>query len=504
MKNLRDMSLEEKIGQMIMIDFDGFTIDENIEKQLKKAKWGGVVLFSKNVKNREQLENLNKQLLNFYDIPMIISVDQEGGLVNRAMFDDMHLSCGNMALGKINDDELTEKVALISGLELAELGFNLNFSPVADVNINPNNPIIGVRSFGENAGIVSKMSVATIKGYEKAGIGSCAKHFPGHGDTVSDSHLCLPSVEADIDRINAVELEPFRACVNAGVSSIMTAHVLFKAIDKDYPATLSKKILTGILREKMRFDGLVITDSMSMKAIADNYGLGESAVLTVKAGADMVMMCGTFEEQMLAYDYIMKAVKAGDITEETIDKAVERILKFKEKYVVNRKNEKNLTNAEKDEILADVSKKAVDIMYGEDVFPLDKEKSVLVLSPNKLYATLLDEYTEKWSIYPYLKDEFASIKHLVYDLDNPDFKIDSSCDIVILELYSRGVFKGEILEKTEKFLDELKQKNIKSVILSLASPYGIPKNADACITAYNYLQESLKAMSDKVSCGLLV
>jgi beta-N-acetylhexosaminidase len=512
--DISSLTLEQKIGQMLMVDFTGYTLEGKILEHLKEVPWGGVILFQKNIKDREQLISLNRQLMDLNkEIPMYISVDQEGGLVNRADFPDMHLSPGNSALGIIDDVELTEKVAFISGVEQRELGFHLNYAPDVDVNINPNNPIIGVRAFGEDPDLVSRHGVAAVKGYEKSGIASCIKHFPGHGDTSFDSHLCLASVSADIDRINKVELPPFQACIEAGTPTVMTAHIIFPALDESkLPATLSHKILTGVLREKMGFDGLIITDSMAMKAIADNFGSGEAAVKTVQAGGDIVMMCGVAKNQLEAYEALINAVNDGKISMEIIDNSVKKILEFKRKYVVNPIPVPNISENERKRTIAEASAKAVTVLYEKKkVFPLSGankigdqvNKEVMVLSPNRLYKTLLEENTDEWSIYPYIKDSFSKSKRVIYDIGNPEIEsvkqeIKDSTDIVILELYTRGVLDKTSSAFAESVTKIAREKGSDVVFLALSSNYGIPEIADAAITSFNYLTPSLEALSKRM------
>jgi beta-N-acetylhexosaminidase len=505
--DVKSLSIQQKVAQMIMVDFSGYEIEGEVLEHLSGIPWGGVILFLRNIKDREQLVNLNRKIMSLNPlIPPYISVDQEGGLVNRADFPDMHLSPGNMALGRINDESLTEEVTFISGIELRELGFHLDFAPDVDVNINPNNPIIGVRSYGDNPQLVSRHGAAAVRGFERAGLASCAKHFPGHGDTSFDSHLSLAAVEADIVRIRKVELPPFKASIDAGVPTIMTAHVIFPAVDETrLPATLSHKILTGILRDEMGFEGLIITDSMGMKAIADYFGTGEAAVMTVKAGADIVMMCGTVESQLEAYNALVKAVENGDIPMETIDKSVERILEFKKRYVVSPGPVPQVSEEKRSEIIREASKRSINVLYDrKNLLPIDpRGKRAVVFSPDQLYKTLLDEYTSEWSVYPYISDQFESKRHVVYKIGDPDIEhmkkeMSGNCNLVYLELYSRGILNDHLRRMAEILVETGKDLNIPVVLIVLSSPYGIPDTADAAVTGYNYLRPSLEAIASVI------
>ena len=492
----KTLTARQKVAQMIMIDFPGFFLEDCVKKHLKSIEWGGFILFAKNIRTPEELTSLNKELMGLgYDVPPYISIDQEGGLVCRVAFDGMHLSPGNMALGRIGDEDLTDKLCTISGVELRKFGFHLTFAPVADVNVNPENPIIGVRSFGENPEMVSKLTSASVRGYEKAGIASCAKHFPGHGDTSFDSHLSLASVNAAIERINQVELPPFYAAVSSGVPSIMTAHVMFPAIeDCNIPATLSKKILTGLLRKKMGFDGLIITDSMAMKAISDNFGIGEAAVMSVNAGADVVMMCGEPAAQLEAHAAILQALQEGRINEDTIDRAVERILRFKERYVINPPAAPELSPEDMEEAVEKASRRASTVLYDNtNVLPVSPEgRRAVVFSPDRLYATMLGEKINNYSIFPLLREVFILTDKITYNIDNPSRElIDSlsfsNSEVIFIELYSRGMLS----EKNKKFavdiINRAKEQTIPVIIISLSSPYGIPLEADAAAVSYTHL-----------------
>jgi|LSQX01.1.fsa_nt_gb beta-N-acetylhexosaminidase len=339
------MTLEEKLGQMLMPDFrtwngeDVLAINNEIARLIREYHVGGVILFRENVKETEQTVRLVDQLQKAAGaIPLFIAIDQEGGMVVRLQTGTV--MPGNMALGAARSPETTYKVAKAIGEELNALGINVNFAPVMDVNNNPDNPVIGIRSFGSDPQLVAEMGTAYIKGLHDAGVAAVAKHFPGHGDTSVDSHLGLPSIPHDLERLEAVELVPFREAIKQGVDMIMTAHVTFPAIDSTQavsrldgkpvflPATLSEKVLTELVRNKLGFNGVIVTDSLKMKAIEDHFGPGEAVVMAVKAGADIVLMPGDLEEALQA---LLEEIRAGRISEARVDASVKRILELKQK-----------------------------------------------------------------------------------------------------------------------------------------------------------------------------
>jgi beta-N-acetylhexosaminidase len=440
------------------------------------------------------------------DLPPYISVDQEGGIVNRLDFPGMHLSPGNMALGRVGNTDLAEEMAFITGIELREMGFHLTYAPVMDVNINPANPIIGARSFGDDVETVCRLGEAAIRGYNKSGVASCAKHFPGHGDTEQDSHLCLPSVNAGMERIRRVELPPFQASIKAGVPTIMTTHIFFNAFDSDkIPATASEKILTGLLRREMGFDGLIITDSMGMKGITDIYGEGGGAVEAVKAGADIVMMCGQTQSQLRAYEEILAHVKNGSIGMELIDTAVRRIARFKEQFVLNPHPIPLISKEKREELVKEASSRAVTVLYDKKgLLPLEiGSKKVRVFSPSRIYRTDLQESMHPRSLSYYLKESGQEADHSLYDPARPGLRetldsLDVKPDVVIIEMFAMGVLPRTVTDSVEEAVKLASEKGISTILLPLASTYGLPQSADAAITAFNCSPVSMSALAERL------
>ncbi|MEG3633717.1 glycoside hydrolase family 3 protein [Micromonospora palythoicola] len=288
---------------------------------------GSVVLFSRNVVDPGQVAALTAALR--AERPdVIVAIDEEAGDVTRIESGLGSSRPGNLALGAVDDPALTEEVARDLGAELAAAGITLNYAPDADVNSNPDNPVIGVRSFGAEPSLVARHTTAWVRGLQSGGVAACAKHFPGHGDTRVDSHHDLPRIDADRDRLHTVELAPFRAAVAAGVQAVMTGHLLVPALDPDLPATLSARILGGLLREEMGFDGVVVTDAVEMGAVADRYGFAGAAVRALAAGADAICVGGEHADEETARhlrDAIVDAVVAGELPEERLTEAAKRV-----------------------------------------------------------------------------------------------------------------------------------------------------------------------------------
>ncbi|MCX4746174.1 glycoside hydrolase family 3 protein [Kitasatospora sp. NBC_01287] len=289
-----------------------------------------VVLFARNIANPEQVARLSAQL-RAENHELIIAIDEEAGDVTRIEAWTGSTRPGNYALGAVDDVELTESVARDIGRELHAAGVSLDYAPSADVNSNPRNPVIGVRSFGATPELVSRHAAAWIRGLQAGGVAACAKHFPGHGDTAVDSHHGLPSYDASLEEIAAQALPPFRAALEAGVRVVMSGHVLVPAYDRELPGTLSRRILHDLLRVELGFDGLVVTDGIEMGAVTDRYGIDGATVKAIIGGADAVCVGGESAEEKtvdLLSGALVEAVTSGVLTEERLADAVERVHAF--------------------------------------------------------------------------------------------------------------------------------------------------------------------------------
>lgn len=329
------MTLEEKVGQLVIAGIDGYENDEHSKNLMEEDHVGGFILFKKNIQSSSQLLDLLNSLKSVNKVknkvPLFLSVDEEGGRVSR-MPEEFLKFPSNKEIGKLNNPELSYKVGSILGEELSVFGFNLDFAPVMDINSNPKNPVIGDRSFGTTAELVSRLGVETVKGIQSQNVISVVKHFPGHGDTSVDSHIGLPRVNHGLERLESFELKPFKAAIENGVDAVMIAHILLPELDADNPASFSKKIISDILRSSMGFNGVVITDDFTMGAITENYDIGKAAVKSIQAGSDIVLVCHGYDKQKAVINAILTAAQNGQLSEERIEKSVYRILALKDKY----------------------------------------------------------------------------------------------------------------------------------------------------------------------------
>lgn len=333
-KKINNMSLEEKIGQMLIVGMEGYEIDEKTEELIDKYNVGGFILFNKNIESAQQLINLTNDLKKINEkngIPLFLSIDEEGGRISRIP-PEFTKSESNRIIGENNDPMLSFEIGSVIAKQIKSLGFNMNFAPVLDIDSNPNNPVIGDRSFGSDVNLVSELGIAIMKGIQSQNIMSVIKHFPGHGDTDIDSHLGLPSVDKSLDSLMEFELVPFRNAIEDGGDAVMVAHILYDMIDPVYPSTLSKTIIQDILRDQLGFDGMVITDDMTMGAIMENYDITDASIQSVKAGCDIVLVCHGYENIVSVLEALKEAVEKNEIPEKKIDQSVYRILTIKSKY----------------------------------------------------------------------------------------------------------------------------------------------------------------------------
>ncbi len=329
------LTLEQLIGQKLLWSFNGKTeLPSGILSALKAGHIGGITLFrSLNVDHPAQVRQLTDRLQRVAreagQPPLLIAADQEGGQLI-ALGDQTTPFPGNLALGAARSVELAERVGYAIGRELAALGVNVDYAPVCDVNINPQNPVIGTRSFGEAPDAVARLTAAMVKGLQSAGVAATAKHFPGHGDTASDSHYGTPIVQHSRERLQQVEFPPFVAAIEAGVKMILTAHVAVPAIDgqTDLPATLSTRILRGILRDELKFEGVVVTDAMDMRAITQGAEFGIDAICAAAAGADLLLLTNAVD-QAAAYASLLLAARRGLLPMTDLNASVARIAALK-------------------------------------------------------------------------------------------------------------------------------------------------------------------------------
>lgn len=292
-----------------MIDLSDTRITSAERDLLTEGRVAGVCLFGRNIVDRFQLSDYVAELRSLAGLDLIVALDQEGGGVLRLR--DVPFPPAAMSLGAADDEQLTERVAAATGRGLRSVGVNLDFAPVADVNSNPDNPVIADRSFGSDPRLVARHVAAFVRGLQSEGVAATLKHFPGHGDTDVDSHLALPTLRHDAEHLAAVDLPPFKVGIAAGVAAIMSAHILMPGIDPDLPATLSRRAMHGLLRTTLGFEGVIITDALDMRAIRDRWPAPQAAVMSLQAGTDLPLVIGTTAENRAVLDEVDAAAAGG-------------------------------------------------------------------------------------------------------------------------------------------------------------------------------------------------
>lgn len=505
--DIKNMTLDEKIGQMIVAGFPSKVYDEHLDK-LINYHIGNIILFAANVGSKEELARLNSKIqekvLEKSKIPAFITIDQEGGMVTR-IFEGATFLPGNMALSAAGDSAAAFKAGQISGEELRALGINFNLAPVLDVNNNPNNPVIGVRSYSDDPKVVAEFGVKMAKGLQSKGVVATAKHFPGHGDTDVDSHLDLPAVTHSMERLEEVELYPFKKAIEGGIDAIMSAHVLFPAIEEEkLPGTLSYKVLTGLLRKRLGFKGLIMTDCMEMNAIKEYYGTAKAAVMAIKAGADLICISHTLEAQLESFENIKNAVLSGEITESRIDESVERILAIKAKYNLyeaafpDMDEIKNLVGSREHlEFAEKLSEKSITLAWDkENLIPV-KTKNILSISTKPVILTGADDSIKSKAVLSEALREALGGEALTMSLSPEDEEIirlvekAKDKDLIILGTYNAALNKGQI-----KLVEEISKINKNVIAIALRIPYDISRlnHVPCALCSYEYTPISLRSI----------
>jgi beta-N-acetylhexosaminidase len=371
------LTLEEKVGQMFTFGNRGPEITEESRELIARRKAGGIFLGGNCLDNPEQVFQLTsalqrEALATENGIPLFVSADFVAGTGCKLKRGGTHFP-KNFALGAAGDERLAYESGRITALESLAIGVNFNYSPVVDINNNPANPVIGTHSFGEDAELVSRLGSAVIRGYQEHGLIATAKHFPGHGNTSVDSHEALPVLTFRPDQLEAFELVPFRRAIEAGVDAIMVGHIAVPELDPSRrPASLSYPLTTGLLRNRLGFRGLIVTDGLSMKGVTNAFSIEEACVEAVLAGADILLATtDSYEQSLSVLDAVIRAVRTGRISERRIDESVERILAVKRKYglMAERVRKRSfdaepLQRPEHREIALEAGRKAVTPLHG--------------------------------------------------------------------------------------------------------------------------------------------
>ena len=409
---------KKQVGKLFILGYQGEEPSDEFLNFVEEWGIGGVIVFARNLTDPLHLPKVLKRIEEAAQTKIFTAIDQEGGLVLRILSHGS-LFPSAMALSATNSVELTEETYKAIGEEMLSLGLNWNLAPVLDIN-HPSNPGIGARSFGDTPERVAKFGIAAIKGLQSAGVLACAKHFPGKGEAKKDSHLTLPTIPYSAERLRSFELFPFKKAIENDVAAIMTSHVFFPAFEdtKDLPITLSKKVLTDLLRKELKFKGLVITDDLEMGAITESFGIAQAALGSFMAGADQLLICHSLDQQKLAAEKLLKAIETDSKASKRLEESLIRINEAKKKIPSNKSNPSSLDELQKnhEKLISEVSTKSVKFLdYRKKDLPIeDSSQSLFVVPLISSLVQVEEEHKEK-SLANLINIEFPRSNTIVYN-----------------------------------------------------------------------------------------
>lgn len=505
------MELDRTIGQKLLFAFHGKEeLSPEIIQAFKSYHPSGITYFrSLNMESAAQIKALSQSLQDLareLGLPLLlIAADQEGGQLTA--FGDGTPLPGNMALGATRSTELARKAGEVLGREMAALGINVNYAPCADVNVNPHNPVVGVRSFGEDPILAGDLAAAMIEGIQSQGVAATVKHFPGHGDTASDSHHGLGTVPHSRERLDAVELPPFRAALRADAKVVMTAHLGIPSIDGEIPppATLSPNIINGLLRRELGFDGVVVTDAMDMRAIRQGELLREDSLRAAQAGADLLLMTSDPQDQRRAYEALLNGAQTGQLVPNELQASVDRITRLKN-WLIEHKTSPALSViqcTEHMQVANEIAEKSITLVRDEQKYmpiKLEAGKRIAVIIPVPQDLTPAD--TSSY-IQPKLADCIRT-----HHAQTDEFKISfapsaQECDSMVeqvrnYDLIVMGTINAYTEEKQAGLVRQLLRLNTPVIVVAMRLPYDLAAfpEASTYLCTYSILEPSMRAAAN--------
>ncbi len=513
-----DMTLPKQIGQILMVGFRGTIATPEVIDLIQRYHVGNIILFSRNVGDTTQMRTLTQSLqqaarASGHTHPLLIAIDQENGIVQR-LGEAATLFPGNMALGAIGSEQIAFEVALSAGRELKALGINMNLAPVVDVNNNPANPVIGVRSFGQDAALVARLGAAMVKGYQDAGVIACLKHFPGHGDTAVDSHLALPTIHHTLARLDVLELVPFRSGIEAGAASIMTAHVNFPALTpgETMPATLSSVVLQGLLRGRLGYRGVIVSDCLEMHAISDTFGTENSAVLTLQAGSDLVLVSHHYTLQRGSFEAVQDAVQMGKLSPQVVQNAAERILKLKARYLSWDDLPEEIDYSAHAHLQERAYELSTTLVRNEDALlplHLEADEHIVIVAPPRTSVSMVEDR--------YYSDQTLReiIQHYHRNVELVTLAPDADYQEILRKTSASAIF---IVATVNAHLDEEQASVVRFLVssgrrvigMAVRNPYDLAVYSQLCtyLVTYEYTRPALLAAArvlfgERFACGRL-
>jgi beta-N-acetylhexosaminidase len=475
---------------LLMIDLSGTSLTPDERALLRDYNVGGICLFRRNTRDRYQTAELTAELRELCGEHLVIGIDQEGGTVVRAL--DVPFSPGNMALGAVNDVDMTKRIAEVTARGLKSLGITLNFAPVADVNNNPDNPVIGDRSFGSDTKTVARHVTAFVQGLQSEGVAATIKHFPGHGNTATDSHHDLPKLEASLKQLEQTELVPFRAGIATGAACVMSYHGIIKALDAENPGTLSSKVITNFLRDTLGFDGVTFSDALEMKAIAKLYSPEESVIRALAAGIDMPLY-NVHQTPVKQHENIFraidKAVQDGRLNREKLEHSLLRLKRLTQRYPA-KANPEGAWQTGDTEVLEQTAKRAVTTVG--QLPKLDMAKPVtLVAASNQVGGSASDmTVTPAYALVKKLEKAGLNIESHFYsneslDLSNLPQKLS---EILLFVSASRTRISAQEIELATRLAKQSKT----FIHIALWNPYSIQNIPKPALLSFGFSDAALQ------------
>lgn len=502
-----DMTLREMVGQRMLVGFAGPVIDPELESLIKDYKISNFIINRRNITSRKQLSQLCGQIQALVKEqtghPALISIDQEGGSVTRLADEECNIP-GAMAVASTQNAANAYNAGLITGSELRALGVNFDLAPVLDVNSNAKNPVIGERSYGDTPETVIKFGLEMARGLADGGVFACAKHFPGHGDTHVDSHLALPVIDKTLDELEEAELKPFRAAIDAGIPAVMTSHIRMPKLEaEDLPNTMSRNVMTGLLREKLGFNGLVVSDCLEMNAIKDFYGTAKGGLAAAKAGVDLLCICHTPALMRETAELLYKAAESGELPMDEMEEAVNRIISYKSKL-------KEMPQPPYETAGSQAHKDVVRKIREEAICLVGEPKSLLPpLGENPLFvgsyayrSTIASNPQDKSLCFPEWMAQKLGGNAFVCALSPDDAEVakaaeaaqKSSCVVF-------GSYNGQFQPGQAAMLKALAAAGVPAVAVALRSPYDLKLAPDNMykLAAFEYTTPCFEVLADILS-----
>ena len=495
-KNVDDMTIEELIGQVIMVGLSGYSLDDDSKKLIEKYKIGNYILFARNYNDTIQMKSFMNDLYEYTSnvtgsFPLV-SIDQEGGMVVR-LFKDVTFPASPLTTSATAFPNASYITGKIIGSDMLKMGINLNLAPCLEINENLSNPLVNVRGYGKTKENVLKKAGLFIKGLQESRALSCIKHFPGAGSSTKDSHLELPIIDDDKDDLLNYNMYPFSKLIFS--DCLMTSHCIYTSFDK-YPSTLSYELLTNTLRNKMEFKGLIISDGMEMKAISDHYGIGNGCVMALNAGCDILLLCHDINEQIAAFEAVKKAVNDGVISIDILKEKVERInfakQKVKEGLKNNFNNREYVIVDEEHEIMQCIVDKSYTLILGKE--PTLKDNTLIISCNAKVASIVEDEFDER-NLTNALIHNFKNTKVLkfVYDRSFINYILDIYKDYENIIIYSYDAYNNDI---QKELINTLLEKDIDVFVVSIKGPVDMQyfNNLKNYSCLYEYTPNSIRTI----------